>query len=265
MHCRAYCTATSFNLSPFYKENKESYAITQYREFLHILIPLNDHDNADVFLFNYGAAVFWGCPSEEFETRFLALIKPYEKDPYDFVENDEFTYTIGDKPRFVDDKIVLPDLEVLSLIAVSHAIAQSVKLGSFELTVHNSWNNMKSIPEQLARNGKITQSRRKIRMQMGKLFLERSWVNLHVDVLEVPEFFWDYPEIEPLYKMTAHYLEIENRVEVLNKRLDVVHELFEMLVAEQNHQHSSRLEWAIIVLIFIEISLFLVHEIFKIV
>ena len=52
---------------------------------------------------------------------------------------------------------------------------------------------------------------------------------LHVDVLDTPEFFWEYPELEPLYIMTANYLDIETRVEVLNQRLDVIHELFEML------------------------------------
>lgn len=37
-------------------------------------------------------------------------------------------------------------------------------------------------------------------------------------------------------------------------------ELFEMLAAEQKHQHSAFLEWIIIVLIGIEIILFFVQE-----
>ena len=64
--------------------------------------------------------------------------------------------------------------------------------------------------------------------------------------------------------MVANYLDIETRVEVLNQRLDVVHELFQMLGSELNHQHSSRLEWTIIWLIIIEVILTLLKDVFRI-
>lgn len=244
---------------------KDRYSIKQHRDLLHIEIPLSEYDTVDLFVFSYGVAVFWGFPEDADARKFLDVIKEFEDQPYEYLEKDIFTYTIGSKPKIYDDEIVLPDLQSLSLIAVSHSIAQSVKLGSFEVTVQGTWLKMKEIPEQLAKTGRISLSKNKIRKQIGSLFLERAWINLHVDVLEVPEFFWEFPEVEPLYTMTAVYLEVKSRVEVLNRRLDVMHDLFEMLVAEQNHQHSSRLEWAIIVLIFIEIFLVLAHEIFKIV
>lgn len=47
---------------------------------------------------------------------------------------------------------------------------------------------------------------------------------------------------------------------VLNQRLRIVQELFDMLAAELNHQHSSRLEWTIIVLIVIEVLLHVVTD-----
>ena len=104
-----------------------------------------------------------------------------------------------------------------------------------------------------------------IRRKMGELFIERNSINLHVDVLDVPEFFWEYPELEPLYQMIAKYLDLKTRVEVLNHRLDVVHELFQMLGSELNHQHSSRLEWFIIWLIIIEVLLSLFRDVFPII
>ena len=90
---------------------------------------------------------------------------------------------------------------------------------------------------------------------MGELFIERSSVNLHSDILDIPEFFWDHSEVEPLYTMIANHLDLETRLEVLNQRLDIVHDLFEMLGNELNHQHSSKLEWIIIWLIVIEVIL----------
>ena len=95
---------------------------------------------------------------------------------------------------------------------------------------------------------------------MGELFIERNFVNLHSEILDTPEFFWNYPELEPFYRRTTHYLDTNKRVEVLNRQLGVVHELFEMLSSELNHQHSSRLEWTIIILIFIEICIVLFQD-----
>ena len=88
---------------------------------------------------------------------------------------------------------------------------------------------------------------------MGELFIDRSSINLHTDVLDTPEFFWDHPELELYYSTVANELDIETRGQVLNQRLDVIRELFEMLGNELNHQHSSRLEWIIIWLILIEV------------
>ena len=60
--------------------------------------------------------------------------------------------------------------------------------------------------------------------------------------------------------MIANHLDLETRIEVLNQRLDIVHDLFEMLGNELNHQHSSKLEWIIIWLIVIEVVMSIVHH-----
>jgi len=101
-----------------------------------------------------------------------------------------------------------------------------------------------------------------IRKRMGELFNVRSSINLRLDVLDSPDFFWEYPELEPLYLQVAADEELQKRLEVLNKRLNVVHEMFEMLGNELNHQHSSRLEWTIICLIVIEVVLTLLRDVF---
>jgi len=86
---------------------------------------------------------------------------------------------------------------------------------------------------------------------------------LNYDLLDVPDFFWEYPELDIYYSRIADYLEIRQRVEVLSKKLETIHELFRMMADEQKHQHSSMLEWIIIWLIAIEIAVFLVYDVFK--
>jgi len=92
---------------------------------------------------------------------------------------------------------------------------------------------------------------------MGELFVERTRVNLNSNILDVPEFFWENPELEPIYRKTAYYLDISKRVDGMNKKLTVIHDFLEILSSELNHQHSSRLEITIIALIVIEVLLML--------
>ena len=99
---------------------------------------------------------------------------------------------------------------------------------------------------------------------MGEIFLERNSINLHSEVLDTPEFFWNYPELEPFYRRTAHYLDVVKRVEALNKRLNVVYELFGILSTEVNHRHTVRLEFIIVLLILIEVLLATLRDVFHI-
>lgn len=235
---------------------------TLYRDVIHIAVP-GDHP-ADVFYFSYGAVICWNLTKEQ-GMKFVTIAQPYEHLPTDEIETDEFTYLYGPKPKILDDEIILPNREMITKLAVSFGLAQSVKLGAFETAIQKTFNHMQHIPEALSKYGKISLSRREIRRKMGELFLERNSINLHVNVLDAPEFFWEYPEFDPLYKLTSNYLDLENRGQVLNQRLQVLHELFEMLGTELNNQHSSRLEWIIIWLIVIEVMVSLLTDVFRVI
>jgi uncharacterized Rmd1/YagE family protein len=214
-------------------------------------VPPSPHVQ-DIFCFTYGVVVFWSFDEAD-EKKFLKKLKPYEIHPVDQQEKESMTFSFGQVAKIEEDEIILPDTELFSRMAISHGLAQSVKLASFEWAIQKTIDTTKNIPEQLAIRGRVPLSKNEIRKKMGELFIERSSVNLHTDILDVPEFFWDHSEVEPLYTMIANHLDLETRIEVLNQRLDIVHELFEMLGNELDHQHSSRLEWIIIGLIVIEV------------
>ncbi len=96
-------------------------------------------------------------------------------------------------------------------------------------------------------------SKKEISKKIGELYLAKSKINLHYDLLDTPEFFWEHSEYEAHYERISKYLDIRSRVEVLNKKLEVIQELLNMLSNEQNHKYSSFLEWIIIILIAFEI------------
>jgi len=251
-HCVAYCQAGAYALHALSDSFKAKYKTSSFRNVLHIEIEEN---KKDAFCFAYGVTVFWGLEKKE-EKHFLQQFKDFEREPRELTEKESMTFAFcceDQKATIVEEEIIIPGRALLSKLALSHGLAQSAKLSTFEETIQATINATKYIPQQLASKGHVPLSKKEIRKKMGALFLERSSINLHLDILDVPELFWEHSELEPLYMMIANHLELESRVEVLNQRLDIVHDLFEMLGNELNHQHSSKLEWIIIWLIVIEV------------
>jgi uncharacterized Rmd1/YagE family protein len=258
MDCCAFCTASSYNIKPLFEAVKKKYKSTLYRDVIHIEIPFEDKEPIDIFYFPYGTTICWGASLDK-AISFLGETRRFEHQPLEYLEKDTFTYSFGEKCRIVENEIILPDQDIMTKLAVSHGLAQSAKMGAFEEVISKAFQKTKDFPEDLAKYGKIPLSRKQIRKKMGELFIERSMINLHVDVLDTPEFFWDHSDLEPLYTTIANELDIKTRGQILNQRLDIVRELFEMLGNELNHQHSSRLEWIIIWLIICEVIISLLQ------
>ena len=247
----AFCTASTYNIKALGEELKGQYVVRLYREVLQVDLS---RENAIVFYFAFGVMVCWGLTTEECE-RSVEAVRPFQELSLDTVEKDDFSFAVGGGAKIVKDEIILPNREMLTFLAVSYALARSIKLSALETALQRIFVLTQHIPMNLARRGEIVLSRREIRRMMGQLFLERNSINLQCDVLDVPEFFWENIELEPIYMMVAHHFDIEKRVKVLNQRLNIVHELFDMLNNEINHMHSSRLEWFIIWLIIAEVGL----------
>lgn len=253
MDCTAFCIASSFKIKSLFHSLKSRYKTTLYRDVIHIeTFKDNGEDSIDVFYFPYGSVICWGASLEEGE-RFIKEVEDFLDQPLKEIEADDFTFSYNEELEIIENDIVLPDDDIMTKVAVSHGLAQSVKLGVFEDTISDAFEKTKHIPDDLAKKGKIRLSRKQIRKKMGELFIDRSSINLHVDVLDTPEFFWEHPELELYYSYVANELDIETRGQILNQRMDVLRELFEMLANEADNQHALRLEWIIIWLIMIEV------------
>lgn len=261
MRCTAYCTAASYDLRALYEQLKDHFATTLYRETVHVAYTL---EPGDVFFFSYGVLVCWGLTEEE-ELRLIEQVKQAESKPLDHVERDRYSFSYENFARIQRDDLILPSEDALTKLAVSFGLAQSVKLTVFEATIDRTIADSRRLPEDLARKGKIFLSRKQISCKIGELFIDKSSVNLHSDILDEPDFFWENPEYHPLYRDVFKCFDIDTRVEVLNTRLGILGDLLGILSDQLNHQYSSILEWTIIWLIVIEVTLALLRDLFHII
>ncbi|KAG0011535.1 hypothetical protein BGZ80_000609, partial [Entomortierella chlamydospora] len=211
----------------------------------------------ELFFFDYGVTVIWGM-SEQDSARLLQEISRFEEEKLDEedVETEEFSYHYNSEyqPRIYNDVITLKSASnYMVKLTIAHAIAQSVKMTLFEGLIENTINATKNIPQTMAETGKVPMSRTAITKKIGQLFIMRINVNLVSNILDTPEIFWSEPSFQPLYSAIRGYLEISQRVELLNQRTSVISDLLDMLKEHLNSSHGEQLEWIVIILIFFEI------------
>lgn len=72
---------------------------------------------------------------------------------------------------------------------------------------------------------------------------------------------WAEPHLEPIYQATRGYLEINQRVELLEQRLEVISDLLQMLKEQLGHSQEENLEFVVIVLVCIEVLVSVVNVI----
>ena len=243
----SYLTCEKFE-NDIFEKLEERYKCTIIKDS----IIINIKENQQIVLFKFGVFICWDVEFENIKF-FMDFIKNFELNSFKIHFNEELNYTLENEFKINFDTIYLNDLSSISKIAISQALAQNIKLDQFEKELITTIENNSNIPLQLANTGKINLTKKEISKKIGELFLVKSKMNLHYDLLDTPEFFWEYPEFENQYEKMIKYLDIKSRVEVLNKKLEIIQELLHVLGDEQKHKYSSFLEWIIIILIAFEI------------
>jgi uncharacterized Rmd1/YagE family protein len=244
------------------KAQERIYGIQRIEEYKDIIL-VTIFNNGLIIFFDFGAIVFWGF-TEETEKSYLknfeVFFKSKKKDQY---EVDYLTYVYGDNFNITNDKIILSTEDnPLEMIAISYALAQSTMLSIYEDEVDVTIEDTKRIPSELANRGEISLSKKEICKSIGSIFVKRSSINLHSDMLDTPLVIWEYQDWQYVYTKMRGYLDVDKRLDILNKRLDILKELYDMLNNEIKNQNEYYLETIIIWLIVVEILIEVVWKMF---
>lgn len=263
MRCTYHCRSSSFdlmNLVPLL--NDKNLDCRFFDKVLFIQIAPEE----DIFVFPYGTIVSWNVSTKKLQEIFL-ICDAVSKGILDVPVSDACHFRYSDKTHVLEeeDMIELESSDLLIRLSLSHGLAQSVKLDTFEDSISKTIEKARPLVQQICDAGKTSLSRKKLSKLIGHLFKERNFINLDCDLLDTPEFFWRRPSYEPYYHKAAEYMDIDARLDTLNKRLDIVHELYDFLSNELNHSHSSFLEWIIILLIVSEVVLTISKDILKLI
>eukprot|EP01132_Coremiostelium_polycephalum_P004560 gene4560-5682_t len=219
-------------------------------------------NGGDAFMYpSFGCIVTWGL-SQDSLNQLLTWVKDYEVGPFPNHQKDSYNYTISSTNKRFD---ITKRIEMITLsnpkedhenltekFAISYAFAQSVSLFGIEDNVLRLSEKVENFPDQLARYGTVNITKREIVRQLGEQMRIKSYLNLHSDIIDTPEHFWEHPEGEGIYRIARSHVEIDKRIRIMNERLNLISSMYDVINDEHKHSHSIRLERIIIALIAIE-------------
>jgi uncharacterized Rmd1/YagE family protein len=215
-----------------------------------------------IFIFDYGVVVFWSYDEIEeqeisqifFKNCKYALNFPKDKNLI-HSETNIFYFRRGENFNISNrNRLSIESNDIFEILSVAYALGQHTILNHYENEVSNTIEETKKIPIEMRDKGEITFSKKELSRNIGLIFMRRSAVNLNSDILDTPDIFWEQKsEMEVYYSTVRRYLEIDKRVEILDRRMKILKELYDVMNNQILTQGKFRLEWIVVYLIVIEI------------
>ncbi|KAG5483499.1 hypothetical protein CUR178_07820 [Leishmania enriettii] len=234
----------------------------------------------DLFVFPYGAVVWWGFDQRYFKIVENDYMLPHsaighcmtnryttqlvnENYPvwctFNLVARDTLEVDDNFKARLRFDHFVIPYRRgevatgTVLMLCASHALAQSAKIDYIELQVQALTESCSPLPRELRERGAVSITERRLLQLRGEVLSYRLMLKSGSDLLDEPDFFWENSYLKPVFQATKEEYEISERVEALDNKLDAANEILSMLAEDFSQRHGARLEWIVIWLVFVEV------------
>lgn len=151
------------------------------------------------------------------------------------------------------DIITLKQYSHINLIIIAHVISQSVALELYEQKLTDYYQKSRDLID--AADTFSVFKRTRLARFAKQLVLIRHDMLIELYLLDKPNILWDNEDAEALYNRLACALELKDRFDVVEYKLNNIKDDIIMVMDLTNHNHSSFLEWIIIVLIAVEIMM----------
>jgi required for meiotic nuclear division protein 1 len=209
------------------------------------------------FIYRFGSVIFFNVDPEQ-QRAVIEKIRMVVGQKSELLTSEEFAVEIrhGTKnsvgfERAMLDKLTIERIELLALI-----LAQSTALEYFELKVDKLLRETGDIGQALQQRGKMERSASDIKRFIGQCITTKQDLVASLYLLDKPDETWDDQMLDTLYRDAVEMFELKDRYKTVDYKLRMIQENLELIADLLQNRHANFLEWAIIVLIAVEIVLF---------
>lgn len=217
---------------------------------------LPDSTGRFVHLFPFGCVVTFGLAHHEVAdlVAYLRRVDPRLQDPSEAFQDDCLLEVGAPRLEIRDDHIGVPSLGDWMPGILSTVLSKSVALEKVEAEIERLLDESEPAVQDLA-TGKVSPSDRKISSLAGRILSFRLDTVAYIQLLDKPDATWDNPDAEAFYGKLAQFFELQDRYDKIQAKSGVLMDLTEVVTTYAHHHRGARLEWAVILLIVVEVIL----------
>lgn len=219
-------------------------------------------DSGAVFVFRFGAVVFFGA-SAEMQDQLLADLRARIIDPVGTIETETALIEPaagGEELVYGDGRILLREKSAERLLLCAIVLARSVVLARDEAQIAEAFERIDPLLQTMRTHGRAGTPIRQVMRHIGDVLSVRHRLIGRVQVGEKPDLLWDHPDLERLYARLETEFELDERALIIDRKLDAIGDAADVLLDLVQEKRSVRLELAIIALIAFEIALTLYEK-----
>jgi uncharacterized Rmd1/YagE family protein len=216
-----------------------------------------------LWLFGFGAVVHDGA--ERLDEPVLKVIEAASDQKY-LVETAETYYVAVDParadeaPRIGWDQVVIHERSPELLGAVALLLGQSAALERYENAANGLMDEALQMTKELAQQGQPPMNNRMQIRRAGRIMSDRLELARWFYLVDKPAETWEDARIARLYDVLFRNLELQERHQAMLYKLQAVSTVMEMLIDIWQSRRSMLLEWAIVVLIVMELLFALIGK-----
>jgi uncharacterized Rmd1/YagE family protein len=164
-------------------------------------------------------------------------------------------------PRIEGDRVVVPRLDDAAEDTAAFVLAHSVALERYESRADAILDDALALAGDFAVRGRPPGRHPQQIRRIARLALERLELARWFFPLDRPDWSWDQPAVAHLYDALADELELADRHAALLHKLESVEGTVRIVIELWDARRNRVLEWAIVLLIVLEIALALAHAV----
>ncbi len=219
---------------------------------------VNDTEDKIVYLFYFGSMVFINFQHHQIMdvVQYIKKLEPEINDDNVFAYEDDYKLEISpdELPAINNDYMIGSTQSDYQLDIVSIVLAKSVSLEKNEIQVDTLLDRIENVVNNLNRGELGVSDEDLAKMSANILSFKLNTIS-YIMLLDNPDITWSHEEAAALYDELSVVFELKDRYEKLRQKTEILLDITEAFSNLVHAKRGTRLEWAIIILILIEIIL----------
>lgn len=212
-----------------------------------------------VYLYYFGGVVFIDCPDQvmaDFAHRIGNTVEAFKTfSAGRYRETYSLRVEARREPVVANNYAIVPVYAPIFSDLIAFVIAKSVALERIEENVDTVLDEVEGLIALLDK-GKVGIPDRRL-AKLASTILNFKYRSIsHVMILDKPDITWEDPASERLYLTMANQFELSQRYQEIKHKSDTLLDITEVFSSLSHARRAARLEWIIIILIFIEIVIY---------